>query len=912
MSTLTYKKNDDIESGTLDKMTVFQECISGFNASPIQSKKCRALLTKLIRLIHLGEVFPPEESTSLFFSITKLFQHKDPALRQMVYVAIKELAPTANDVIMVTSSIMKDIQSSSDAVYKPNAIRALIHIIDSSTVQSIERLIRTAIADKQPSVASAAIVSSYHLTPIARDVVRKWANDAQEALQGSSGGSFFGGNSSPSGNFASSTMYQYHAIGLLYELRSHDKMALMRMIQQLTSQNSPIKNPNALVMLLRLIAKIMDEDKSLVSSLLPVIVSFLGASSDMVVVEAVKIILNQRAPEADAESLHKTLTVVRKLLSFPRLSTQFAVIRILNRFALDFPAEASECNPELEPLISSNSRAVSTYAITTLLKTGDESSVDRLMSKISGFMNEISDEFKIIVVDAIRSLALKFPQKHSRMLSFLASGLRDEGGLEYKTAVVEALFDMIRSIPAARETALGHLSELVEDCEFAELSVRILHMLGSAGPSASQPTKYIRYIYNRVVLENAVIRSAAVTALAKFALVDDPKVRKSIKVLLTRCLDDVTDEVRDRAALALRFIELDTEQAKQFINPATVFSPAQFERELTQYMSKSAFDQPFDVSVVPRVSLEQARSQAQEARSKALLGDAAEKPSNGDATVSATESEKHRVERELLQDQTNEYAAALAEIDAFKAYGPVLKTSKPVALTESGLEYDVKAIKHLFENNVVVQYQITNTIEAVLEDVVVDVEGEFESEFVIPIKSLGPSETGTVYVSGQRSSEEFAVVSLENTLRFQFKEIDPSTGEPEDEGFEDVYKVEDLDFTAGDYLIPSYVGNFAHQWDELATHEAVSTFQFGAEMTINNATELAINVLSLMPLESTDMPTSLASHLLKLFGKTVNGEKVAAQVRMIYSSKNGATLKVTVRSQDEQLSELVADAIGNA
>ncbi|VVT49739.1 uncharacterized protein SAPINGB_P002419 [Magnusiomyces paraingens] len=918
MSTLTYKKNDDIESGSLDKMTVFQECISGFNASPIQSKKCRTLLTKLVRLIHMGEVFPPEESTSLFFSITKLFQHKDPSLRQMVYVAIKELAPTANDVIMVTSSIMKDIQSSSDAIYKPNAIRALIHIIDSSTVQSIERLIRTAIADKQTSVSSAALVSTYHLTPIARDVVRKWANDVQEALQGSSSSSGFFGGSSNNGPtaYASSTMYQYHAIGLLYQLRSHDKMAVMRMIQQLTSPNSPVKNPNAIVMLLRLIGKIMEEDKGLVQSLLPIVVSYLTASSDMVVVEAVKIILQQRNPQADPDVLHKTLAIVRKLLAFPRNSTQFAVIRVLNRFALDFPVEASECNPELEPLISSSSRAIATYAITTLLKTGDESSVDRLMSKISGFMNEISDEFKIIVVDAIRNLALKFPQKHPRMLTFLSSGLRDEGGLEYKTAVVEALFDMIRCIPAAKEPALGHLSELVEDCEFAELSVRILHMLGSAGPSTSQPTKYIRYIYNRVVLENAVIRSAAVTALSKFAVVDDLKVRKSIKVLLTRCLDDVTDEVRDRAALALRFIELDEAEAKEYITPQTVFSPAQFERELTQYLSssdKSVFLKPFDINTVPRVTLEQSRSIALEARNKALLGETGEKPKASAAGAESGDSsgEKLRVERELVQDKASEYAAALASIDAFKDHGPILKTSKPVSLTESGLEYVVKAVKHMFKNHIVIQYEVTNTIEAVLEDVVVDIAGDFESDFVIPLKKLGHNETGTVYVSGQRPSEEFAIFSIENSLRFIYKEIDPSTGEPEDEGFEDVYSTEDLEFTVGDYLIPKYVGNFMHQWDELAGAEAVSTFQFGPEMSINNATELAINTLSLMPLESTDMPTSLASHQLKLFGETIDGSKVAVQVRMVYTSKNGSTLKVSVRSQDEQLSELVADAIGN-
>ena len=48
----------------------------------------------------------------------------------MVYLAIKELSNSAEDVIMVTSSILKDMQSNQDAVYRPNAIRALCKIID--------------------------------------------------------------------------------------------------------------------------------------------------------------------------------------------------------------------------------------------------------------------------------------------------------------------------------------------------------------------------------------------------------------------------------------------------------------------------------------------------------------------------------------------------------------------------------------------------------------------------------------------------------------------------------------------------------------------------------------------------------------------------------------------------------------
>ncbi len=48
----------------------------------------------------------------------------------MVHLVIKELANSAEDIIMVTSTIMKDTGGGSDAIYRPNAIRALCRIID--------------------------------------------------------------------------------------------------------------------------------------------------------------------------------------------------------------------------------------------------------------------------------------------------------------------------------------------------------------------------------------------------------------------------------------------------------------------------------------------------------------------------------------------------------------------------------------------------------------------------------------------------------------------------------------------------------------------------------------------------------------------------------------------------------------
>jgi coatomer protein complex subunit gamma len=47
-----------------------------------------------------------------------------------MYLVIKELSDIAEDVIMVTQSLMKDIQAKQETSYRANAIRALCQITD--------------------------------------------------------------------------------------------------------------------------------------------------------------------------------------------------------------------------------------------------------------------------------------------------------------------------------------------------------------------------------------------------------------------------------------------------------------------------------------------------------------------------------------------------------------------------------------------------------------------------------------------------------------------------------------------------------------------------------------------------------------------------------------------------------------
>ena len=73
------------------------------------------------------------------------------------------------------------------------------------------------------------------------------------------------------------------------------------------------------------------------------------------------------------------------------------------------------------------------------------------MKQIGSFMSEISDEFKTIVVEAIQSVCAKFPRKHHILMNFLSSMLREEGGLEYKRAIVNTIILIIEENPEAKE-----------------------------------------------------------------------------------------------------------------------------------------------------------------------------------------------------------------------------------------------------------------------------------------------------------------------------------------------------------------------------------------------------------------------------------------------------------------------------
>uniref|UniRef100_H2YIY8 Coatomer subunit gamma n=1 Tax=Ciona savignyi TaxID=51511 RepID=H2YIY8_CIOSA len=677
-------------------------------------------------------------------------------------------------------------------------------------------------------VSSAALVSSLHLTKQAFDVVKRWVNEVQESCSNDS------------------IMVQYHALGLLYHLRKKDRLATSKMVTKF--MKSGMKSPFAYCMLIRIASKLLEEDDS--GPLFNFIESCLRNKHELVIYEAASAIVNM--PNCSARELAPAVSVLQQFISSAQPSMRFAGVKTLSKVAMKHPSAVTACNLDLENLITDVNRSIATLAITTLLKTGSESSVDRLMKQISSFMSEISDEFKVVVVRAISALCQKYPRQHSVMMSYLASMLRAEGGFEYKKAIVECIISILEDSAESKESGLAHLCEFIEVRSILVLATKIIHLLGREGPKTPNPSKYIRFIYNRVILENEAVRAAAVSALARFgAQCDD--LRESILSLLSRSMMDEDDEVRDRATFYFHTLQ----QQQKALNSAYILNgnpPVVCHIRMV-------------VNPIP--------------------------PTSPHFTSSPPPEQ-------------------LSRIPEFGVLGNLFKSSDAVELTESETEYVVKCTKHTFPHHLVLQFDCTNTLnDQVLEDVTVQVEQSdaFEVIAYVPCPSLPYNQPGVAYACVAIPEGDEVTTTLSCVMKFRVKDCDPNTGEADDDGYDDEYVLEDLDIVVADHVQKVIKSNFGSSWDELGDgNELEDTYALSSLNTLQDAVRDIIKYLGMQACERSDkVPDGKSSHSLFLAGVYRGGHDVLARAKLVL--KDGVTMQLTVRSSDAEAARVVTSAV---
>ena len=524
-------------------------------------------------------------------------------------------------------------------------------------------------------------------------------------------------------------------------------------------------------------------------------------------------------------------------------------------------------------------------------------------------MSEIADEFKIVVVDAIRAMCLKFPQKHRVLMTFLSNVLREEGGFPYKKAIVDTILVIIAKVPEAKESGLGHLCEFIEDCEFTLLSTQILHLLGVEGPSTQEPSKCIRFIYNRVVLENATVRASAVSALAKFGLQLD-YLRDSIIVLLQRCLHDNDDEVRDRATFFVALLQglaagsggIGALDAKKVLLPLSVPLEA-LETSAKTYMH-NVTETPFsiaDVTVDPEL-LKKERKAAQERAAVATGGEPASPSSPSRPVVPGRTADSE--------------ADLLSKLPQFVHVGARFVSSKKVALSEAGTEYEVSCIKHVYANHILLQFHLNNTLEdQLLEGVTVALDisavAGVEMDSELRCDSLPFGSPADCFVCLKRT-EGAPVGTMAATLKFLVKDIDPSSGEPAEgeTGYDDEYNLEELEIVAADFVKKVAVVDFKEAWSTIGPDcEVVETFSLSYN-GLKQALDAIVDFLGLQTCDNSANPAEGArTHTALLSGLFLGGVQVFAIVNLRVDSPKAVGMRLTVRSTDMGISQFVASSV---
>jgi len=684
--------------------------------------------------------------------------------------------------------------------------------------------------------------------------------------------------------------------------------------------------------------------------------------SEMVIFEAARAVCT--LPGVGARDLSTAITMLHMFITSPKPALRFAAVRALHKLAATHASVVSKCNDDLESLISDPNRTIATLSITTLLKTGSESGVDRLMKQIGGFMADVgSDELKVTVVQAIHELALRLPAKFKTIMAFLANALREEGGFEFKKAILDGLLDIMEVIPDAQPDGLLHLCEFIEDCEFTSLATRVLHLLGDQGPAAANPGSFIRYIYNRVILENAQVRAAAVTALAKFATRVE-ELRPSIIPLLQRCLDDDDDEVRDRATMFLRMLGGSTAPAADAAAAVPAATP--FEGEVARGMMSGRLPLPvaalskaltlyamrpaagaFSFAALPHVEVaeaaggaggagsgagssagfgysseiraaEAAAAASKIARARARLTEApAAAAGGGGGGAGGGAGSSAAASRAGAATGTADAGAAeaLYKIPEFAPFGSLFRTSKSVELTEAELEYLVAVQKHVFAGHLVFQFTIRNTVpEMLLEKASVAM--ACSSDAYRPVVSIAAQKVreghpATAFVAFARAPDAgIPSASFTCELRFNSRECDAATGEVLSDATPETYPLDGLDVTPADYVAPVPVSEFRAAWEAMGGGGEVVE-QFGLPFkSVGEAVAAVVDTLGLAPCDGTGaVKPGTSKHNAYLAGVFLGGVKVLARMQVTYDADAGCVLKIGIRSDDRDVSELLMSCV---
>ena len=198
-----------------------------------------------------------------------------------------------------------------------------------------------------------------------------------------------------------------------------------------------------------------------------------------------------------------------------------------------------------------------------------------------------------------------------------------------------------------------------------------------------------------------------------------------------------------------------------------------------------------------------------------------------------------------------------------------------------------------------------------MEMVCDDEELELELGQTIPAEASAYDQTAQTYSIFVREAGSVSTADFECVLKFKARDVDPTTGEADEGGFEDEYPVDAVEISTKNYIKPSSPPNFRGVWETTgADGELQEQFELDAFKSIPDGVAGVVDFLGMSPCEGTQkVPDSVKSHTVLLAGVFIGGIKVLARANVALSGA-GILLSLQVRAEDPDVAAIVVASVG--
>ena len=679
----------------------------------------------------------------------------------------------------MTNSIQTDIKSNNSFI-STNAIRLVPNVLDQIKPQA-EDILRKAFIDKNIKFSNSALLAAFTVARTYPEVLKKITNEIQNLI------------TSKPGNF------HYHAINTLYLIKKTDQMAFVKILISISKGGANYNNL-AIIQIMRLMAEVLESDyvdSSSRSKLYQWISKQLNRSSNAVVHEAAKIMVNMK------NITNSELTTVVACLSLYLLSMSsvnvYSTLKIIYNM-IQHPARLILLTntADIELMLNHHNKGVRCLAVCILIKSAKEDKISSLLNKTFDIFAEMPDRTKIEIIESCKSLAKTFPGKVWKILNFLWKCLRDRGEILFKDRTIDVIYKLMKENKNTFDFVLDQFSEYIEDPHGPELILKIMNIFIKELPSSTKPQKYVRYILNRLHLDESSIRSAAISCLGELALKVE-SLREEIKSILLSFKNDTDNEVRERVAY---YIENDMLMDK---SKGSVLSANQI-LEIERFMSNKLdlITGSMDIADIMNFTISE-----QQSVGDVYLGrspDQGVKKQNNMVKSEIAKSQQVNTDINKIvggrDDIDSEFQAmkewfARHETFGNEEYGDLKKSSVKKNLIDEGAEYYTTVRKHMFENYTVMEFEVKNNDDE--HDLTnIDLELNFKSEDLqlaelLTNNYIAKGKSGCLFASIARNPEaEFPIILATFTATLKFTAVlKDADGEIANE-YEDEYPFEQV------------------------------------------------------------------------------------------------------------------------